>query len=721
MASAVSFRVSPYFVANSEVVKSRFRVRVQSLGGSDSSLLSSNSVGVNGASLIEKNEALINGGSIDKEEIRVLSDGGNGRLKPGIGKKLVKKVTKDLEVLWDDGYGTKTVKDYLQGAKEMTRKPDGGAPRWFSPVECGQPLENSPTLLFLPGLDGVGLGLTLHHKALGKAFEVWCLHIPVYDRTPFEGLVNFVEETVRAQHALSPSRPIYLVGDSFGGCLALAVAARNPKIDLVLILVNPATSFSRSQLQPFLPVLEAVPEGLHNAVPYLLSFVMGNPLKMAMADIEYRLSPRLKIEQLSGKLTALLPYLSDLADIIPKETLLWKLKLLKTAAAYANSRLYAVKAEVLVLASGADNLLPSADEAKRLKSSLQNCIVRHFKDNGHTLLLEEGISLLTIIKGTGKYRCSRKLDHVSDYLPPSMSEFKHGFDRVSGLLRFSTGTAMFSTLDDGKIVRGLSGVPNKGPVIFVGYHMLMGLELSSFYEEFLREKRTPLRGLAHPVIFDGTLEQPSTDFSSMDWMKVMGAAPVTPNNLFKLLSAKSHVLLYPGGAREALHYKGEAYKLFWPDQPEFVRMAAKYGATIVPFGSVGEDDIAELVLDYNDLMKIPVLNNFIREASRTGPRIRDESQGEVGNQELFIPGLLPKIPGRFYFLFGKPIELKGKEDLLKDRGYANELYLQVKSEVKHNMDYLIQKREEDPLRSIFDRTLYRAVYSPLNEVPAFDP
>ncbi|XP_055961114.1 phytyl ester synthase 1, chloroplastic-like isoform X2 [Mercurialis annua] len=686
MASAVSFRVSPYFVANSEVVKSRFRVRVQSLGGSDSSLLSSNSVGVNGASLIEKNEALINGGSIDKEEIRVLSDGGNGRLKPGIGKKLVKKVTKDLEVLWDDGYGTKTVKDYLQGAKEMTRKPDGGAPRWFSPVECGQPLENSPTLLFLPGLDGVGLGLTLHHKALGKAFEVWCLHIPVYDRTPFEGLVNFVEETVRAQHALSPSRPIYLVGDSFGGCLALAVAARNPKIDLVLILVNP-----------------------------------GNPLKMAMADIEYRLSPRLKIEQLSGKLTALLPYLSDLADIIPKETLLWKLKLLKTAAAYANSRLYAVKAEVLVLASGADNLLPSADEAKRLKSSLQNCIVRHFKDNGHTLLLEEGISLLTIIKGTGKYRCSRKLDHVSDYLPPSMSEFKHGFDRVSGLLRFSTGTAMFSTLDDGKIVRGLSGVPNKGPVIFVGYHMLMGLELSSFYEEFLREKRTPLRGLAHPVIFDGTLEQPSTDFSSMDWMKVMGAAPVTPNNLFKLLSAKSHVLLYPGGAREALHYKGEAYKLFWPDQPEFVRMAAKYGATIVPFGSVGEDDIAELVLDYNDLMKIPVLNNFIREASRTGPRIRDESQGEVGNQELFIPGLLPKIPGRFYFLFGKPIELKGKEDLLKDRGYANELYLQVKSEVKHNMDYLIQKREEDPLRSIFDRTLYRAVYSPLNEVPAFDP
>jgi hypothetical protein len=32
-------------------------------------------------------------------------------------------------------------------------------------------------------------------------------------------------------------------------------------------------------------------------------------------------------------------------------------------------------------------MLPSGDEAQRLKKSLQNCVVRHFKDNGHTLLL----------------------------------------------------------------------------------------------------------------------------------------------------------------------------------------------------------------------------------------------------------------------------------------------------------------------------------------------
>jgi hypothetical protein len=37
--------------------------------------------------------------------------------------------------------------------------------------------------------------------------------------------------------------------------------------------------------------------------------------------------------------------------------------------------------------SGKDNMLPSRDEAKRLKNSLQNCDVCHFKDGGHTLLL----------------------------------------------------------------------------------------------------------------------------------------------------------------------------------------------------------------------------------------------------------------------------------------------------------------------------------------------
>jgi len=58
---------------------------------------------------------------------------------------------------------------------------------------------------------------------------------------PIADLVKLVEKTVRSEYERSPNRPIYLVGESLGGCLALAVAARNHDIDLVLILANPGT------------------------------------------------------------------------------------------------------------------------------------------------------------------------------------------------------------------------------------------------------------------------------------------------------------------------------------------------------------------------------------------------------------------------------------------------------------------------------------------------
>nr|QQK39465.1 truncated WF3 [Brassica rapa] len=72
----------------------------------------------------------------------------------------------------------KSLLDFLEEARDFVGD-DDGPPRWFSPLECAAQAQGSPLLLFLPGIDGTGLGLIRHHKKLGEVFDVWCLHIPV--------------------------------------------------------------------------------------------------------------------------------------------------------------------------------------------------------------------------------------------------------------------------------------------------------------------------------------------------------------------------------------------------------------------------------------------------------------------------------------------------------------------------------------------------------------
>lgn len=139
MASVLGSRVLSCFASNLDI-KHRSRLQVRSLGDSDLTVLSSDSV-VNGISIV--------GG---RERTRTSKDQGNGRLSSKVEekKRVEDNVLETLEPLWDDGYGTQTVRDYFDMATDIV-KPDGGPPRWFCPVICGCPLKDSPLLLFLPG------------------------------------------------------------------------------------------------------------------------------------------------------------------------------------------------------------------------------------------------------------------------------------------------------------------------------------------------------------------------------------------------------------------------------------------------------------------------------------------------------------------------------------------------------------------------------------------
>ncbi|XP_047959094.1 phytyl ester synthase 2, chloroplastic-like isoform X2 [Salvia hispanica] len=565
----------------------------------------------------------------------------------------------------NNSLGSKGLMDYDE---------DGGPPRWFSPLQCGRRSTSSPLLLFLPGIDGNGLGLTLHHEKLGQIFDIWCLHVPVADRTPLADLVVLVQNTVRDEQDQSAKRPIYLVGESLGASLALLVAAQNPDIDFVLILANPATNLSKCLVQSVLPLSNMIHNQLNAGFPNWMSSI--------------------------------------------PETVMWKLKMIQEMHTYLSSHLHDVKAQTMILTSGRDMLPTSITEGERLSSMLPNTQTHSFIGNDDPLFADHKFDLVAAIKCAGCYRRGASADYVADFLPPSPSELESACEPFRWM-DVAVDPVMLSTVS-GKVVQGLAGIPSEGPVLLVSNHMILGLDLVPILSRFWIKENIKLRTIAHPLFFEKTKDGKIQDHPLFDVVRMTGGVPVSANNLYRLFSLKSHVLLYPGGAREALHRKGEEHKLIWPDEPEFVRMAARFGAKIVPFGSVGEDDVLQLLLDCDDQMKIPPLKALIEELTKETARLRSNAEGEIGKQFLYCPVALPKLPGRFYFLFGEPISTEGRKDVLTNKDKARQVYLEVKRETEKCIEYLKDKREKDPYRNLLVRLAYQSYHGFDSPVPTFE-
>lgn len=48
----------------------------------------------------------------------------------------------------------------------------------------------------------------------------------------------------------------------------------------------------------------------------------------------------------------------------------------------------------------------------------------------------------------------------------------------------------------------------------------------------------------------------------------------------------------------------DRYKLIWADRPEFVRAAARYGATIIPFGGIGCEESSNSIMNSDNFGRL---------------------------------------------------------------------------------------------------------------------
>jgi pimeloyl-ACP methyl ester carboxylesterase len=234
-----------------------------------------------------------------------------------------------------------------------------------------------PLFVFLPGMDGTGRLLQAQTAGLELAFDVRCLAIPPDDLTDWQVLTENVVALIEAELQHSPDRPVYLCGESFGGCLAMKVALHAPQLFDRIILVNPASSFRRKPL-----------------------VMWGSQVTRWVPEFVYRLSS-----------ITLMPFLAYLGRVtegdrqafydavlsVPQRTSIWRLSLLSDFDV-EDEQLQQLQQPILLLASAADRLLPSLAEVEHLARFFPNSQTVVLPHSGHACLLEAGVNLYEIMQ-----------------------------------------------------------------------------------------------------------------------------------------------------------------------------------------------------------------------------------------------------------------------------------------------------------------------------------
>jgi len=198
--------------------------------------------------------------------------------------------------------------------------------------------------------------------------------------------------------------------------------------------------------------------------------------------------------------------------------------------------------------------------------------------------------------------------------------------------------------------------------------------------------------------------------SSGEFMR-FGAVEVTPRNYYRLLQSGQTVLLYPGGAKEALS-KRRDYPLFWPNRVDFVRTAAKFNATILPLSSIGMADSVTVLAEPREAANLPFgIGERVR-AINEG--IYAQQSGAEGDEMVGMPIAFPRMAARNYFLFGKPIRLTTIHP--DDKEACAKVYNEVKAEVERGLNDLRHAREKDPFKDTIQRLVYEHV---LGTAPTF--
>lgn len=200
------------------------------------------------------------------------------------------------------------------------------------------------------------------------------------------------------------------------------------------------------------------------------------------------------------------------------------------------------------------------------------------------------------------------------------------------------------------LILGADNIPNR-PCLFVGNHSLFALDGMVLAPLFIKELGRFPRGMGDKFLF--------TNKRVADFVLKSGSVMGHPEVCSALMRDRQDLLVFPGGAHEAVKPASSVYELQWKERYGFVRLAAKHGYTIMPFGLVGPDEFYGHYMEGQDLPD-SALGQLLKRMGLLDDDIRSDILPPIPVGALGTP--FPK-PQRCYLGFGDPISLsqyKGK-------------------------------------------------------------
>lgn len=232
-----------------------------------------------------------------------------------------------------------------------------------------------PPLIYIPGLDGTGLLFYRQSRRLAHRFRVITFRLRD-DALSMDMLV--AEITRQLDEAVPDGTPAIVVGESFGGALAMSFALAHPERVCALVILN---SFSR--ITPKIKLYAAIAAA--SMVPW------GT----------MRLVRRLTASRLHSSHTH--------RDEIRRFLLLTRattrhgyINRLRILAHYdLRRRLKDIRVPTLFLAADEDHLIPSVEHATYMSARVPNAAMRVLHGHGHGCFLAPDLDLDDILRQWG--------------------------------------------------------------------------------------------------------------------------------------------------------------------------------------------------------------------------------------------------------------------------------------------------------------------------------